>query len=621
MSTPARAHALCTDGGSKNADHRLLLDRRDSFEEKLIQQYKLRSVRTPFRFDTDGNPRKRWYGFTPSDKLQVLYDLCEWQLATDGRFRALVTPAGGPAEEAAELRLEPCGTDRDGNTYWFFADRRLWVQHPEPKPPKPEPKPKKAKVQSAPQSKRSTAAPKGRGAGNSKGKGKAAAAATTASASSRSSRRHPIVEELVREDLGLRSSASSRKRGRRASPSPEPEPEPEPESTKGRSLRSRASTSTRTVNPYATSSSNSDKRQRTGLRSSRRLRGDPDEGERQAGSEDDDGWEQPPAEWLEEEGSGSAKRSPRASIANGKGKGKGSKGKAPVTVQTGSDSELSELSELSSLEDEEPAAAEGMEVDTEQRADQEVAIASKTPPPAQSAFEEAKPDSATTPVDVVKAQDDTSDASKATSPPKKDEAETPTNNDASMEAPVPPTDDKPSSLEAATDVAKEQLKAENGEDHAANGTTKAEASAHKADPDAEKVVEAKADPAADVESDQDDFASVDRKDFVQVEAWKARHRTFLEWEAVCVSRWDWEHFPERFKTSKDKNERALYQFLTEEAGPEAIDAFKVSTRITRSCTIFLMIVTPFLTGKRNRSRERRGSREPKAILSNLDEGD
>lgn len=467
---------------------------RDTLEEKLIQQYIQRSPRSPFKLDADGNARKRWFTFTPSDKLQALSDLCEWQLATDGRFRALVAPAGGPAEEA-EWRLEPCGLDREGNKYWLFADNRLWVQHPEPKPFKPEPKPKKGKTE-----------PKGKGASNTKGRAKAAA--TPARPTYSRSRRQPAVEELVHEDLGRRS--SSRKRGRGAAPEPEP---------KGRALRPRASTSARAANPYA-----SDKRQRTGLRSSRRLRGDPDE---DAGSEEEEdaGWEQPPADWLEESTAQQASSS-RRSARKGKGKA--------VATTAGSDSELSELSELSSLEDEEPSGV--VAADTEQAKPEEEKAS--TTPAAELSDE---------PMAAVAQQD-------------------------TKHEPEDPADEK-------------------GDDHAINGTP-ADAQTPKVEADAEAdQAEAKGVPAEDPEDD-DPFTSINRKDIVQVESWKARHRTFLEWEAVCVTRWDWEHFPERFKTSKDKSERALYRYLTEEAGPEAIEEFRVSRVAGR----------PTLSDERHRKR-------------------
>lgn len=337
----------------------------------------------------------------------------------------------------------------------------------------------------------------------------------------------------MHEDLGRRS--SSRKRGRGAAPEPEP---------KGRALRPRASTSARAANPYA-----SDKRQRTGLRSSRRLRGDPDE---DAGSEEEEdaGWEQPPADWLEESTAQQASSS-RRSARKGKGKA--------VATTAGSDSELSELSELSSLEDEEPSGV--VAADTEQAKPEEEKAS--TTPAAELSDE---------PMAAVAQQD-------------------------TKHEPEDPADEK-------------------GDDHAINGTP-ADAQTPKVEADAEAdQAEAKDGPAEDPEDD-DPFTSINRKDIVQVESWKARHRTFLEWEAVCVTRWDWEHFPERFKTSKDKNERALYRYLAEEAGPEAINEFKVSR--VDGCLAF-SDERHCRTGKGNCHRKGGSTGKSQALLPYLDEG-
>ena len=51
---------------------------------------------------------------------------------------------------------------------------------------------------------------------------------------------------------------------------------------------------------------------------------------------------------------------------------------------------------------------------------------------------------------------------------------------------------------------------------------------------------------------------------------------FVEWEAVCVTLYDWQTFPEQFKKSKDPDEKALYTMLTQHVGPTVIEALVVS---------------------------------------------
>jgi hypothetical protein len=40
--------------------------------------------------------------------------------------------------------------------------------------------------------------------------------------------------------------------------------------------------------------------------------------------------------------------------------------------------------------------------------------------------------------------------------------------------------------------------------------------------------------------------------------------------------YDWRTFPEQFAKSRDPDEKNLYTFLTEEAGPQVIEALVVS---------------------------------------------
>ncbi|KAJ9108690.1 hypothetical protein QFC21_000010 [Naganishia friedmannii] len=104
----------------------------DNFETKLRNQYVLRDPRrNPFGKEEELS--RRWNQLGLSEKVQALYNCCEWQWQELARFRALLNAE----EDAVEWRIEPCGWDKSGNTYWLFDDNRLWMQKAPPAPPKP----------------------------------------------------------------------------------------------------------------------------------------------------------------------------------------------------------------------------------------------------------------------------------------------------------------------------------------------------------------------------------------------------------------------------------------------------------------------------------------------------
>lgn len=47
-------------------------------------------------------------------------------------------------------------------------------------------------------------------------------------------------------------------------------------------------------------------------------------------------------------------------------------------------------------------------------------------------------------------------------------------------------------------------------------------------------------------------------------------------DQVCATRWDWENWPERFKGSRDANEKAFYSHINENVRPEILLVFRVS---------------------------------------------
>ncbi|KDN36356.1 hypothetical protein K437DRAFT_265316 [Tilletiaria anomala UBC 951] len=95
----------------------------------LRQQYLLRS--RPHKLGTHESPRD-WATLSLSAKVSALHDLCEWQLQEQPeRFRRLLS---NDDEAHIWQRVEPIGWDRHGNAYYLFDDNRLWLQHPDTRP-------------------------------------------------------------------------------------------------------------------------------------------------------------------------------------------------------------------------------------------------------------------------------------------------------------------------------------------------------------------------------------------------------------------------------------------------------------------------------------------------------
>lgn len=59
------------------------------------------------------------------EKIQILYELSEYQLEDPDRFRKYMNQDD---EESAEWRIDPVGYDRTGNIYWLFDDNRLYCE-------------------------------------------------------------------------------------------------------------------------------------------------------------------------------------------------------------------------------------------------------------------------------------------------------------------------------------------------------------------------------------------------------------------------------------------------------------------------------------------------------------
>nr|XP_018265064.1 uncharacterized protein I303_03246 [Kwoniella dejecticola CBS 10117]OBR87222.1 hypothetical protein I303_03246 [Kwoniella dejecticola CBS 10117] len=136
------------------------INRENAFES-LRKTYAKRRPNQRCILGTEDRPIE-WETLGLSQKVQILHELCEWQLEDPARFRGLLKSE----EEAVTWRVEPVGWDKDGNTFWLFDDNRLWIQRiPPPPPPPPRPlkkssqKAKKAARKSQPRASTSTSTP------------------------------------------------------------------------------------------------------------------------------------------------------------------------------------------------------------------------------------------------------------------------------------------------------------------------------------------------------------------------------------------------------------------------------------------------------------------------------
>ena len=95
----------------------------------------------------------------------------------------------------------------------------------------------------------------------------------------------------------------------------------------------------------------------------------------------------------------------------------------------------------------------------------------------------------------------------------------------------------------------------------------------------EEQVKAEDEPEEDGEEEESEEEE-EEEDEVKLAVKKAQEipEGFIEWEAVCVTLYDWRTFPEQFANSRDPDEKALYQVLTKHVGPPIIEVLVVSWR-------------------------------------------
>ncbi|WWC60648.1 uncharacterized protein I303_103222 [Kwoniella dejecticola CBS 10117] len=584
------------------------INRENAFES-LRKTYAKRRPNQRCILGTEDRPIE-WETLGLSQKVQILHELCEWQLEDPARFRGLLKSE----EEAVTWRVEPVGWDKDGNTFWLFDDNRLWIQRiPPPPPPPPRPlkkssqKAKKAARKSQPRASTSTSTPVG--------------------AAKKSHKKRQITPELSltppppAEEEVLSGSRRRKSVNFYGNPTPTAQAlkrgHPTPSAAEGPSS-SRSSRNTRN-NPLPLPprmSESPSKAKNTplplGTRVSRRLRNVDDE------------WQAIPDEWL------TPSKQSQAAKAKGKGKAKQANG--------GGDADESDLSDLTDEEEHErillasskkpngnvkspqrdpetemPNATEEDEdkMDVDEKLDDipdeqpngaenpakqndaevEAVAGGRTGQLAHDdtarsaagdavAVAEIAPASAAT----IEKSNDTSqiEAEPLCTPP----IETPTPSNESQESTAAingavavdtskadDVDDQTMPTPAGESDKAPEMAAVSGEaeiEHSINGNGDIQAVnaagevIEESRTDAEIKDELKIEPEIEVQVEKSDL----------IKQWETERShiptDFIEWEAVCVTLYDWRTFPEQYSTSKDPDEKALYNLLTQEVGPTII---------------------------------------------------
>ncbi|WVQ85710.1 hypothetical protein IAT38_007876 [Cryptococcus sp. DSM 104549] len=93
------------------------------------------------------------------------------------------------------------------------------------------------------------------------------------------------------------------------------------------------------------------------------------------------------------------------------------------------------------------------------------------------------------------------------------------------------------------------------------------------DADAMDVDEPEKPKEDDAEAEEGEDDGEEEEDLLKAAIKEANNlpEGFVEWEAICVTLYDWRTFPEQFANSRDPDEKALYQMLKEEVGPTIIE--------------------------------------------------
>ncbi|ORY23948.1 hypothetical protein BCR39DRAFT_548463 [Naematelia encephala] len=432
---------------------------RDNVFDHLRKQYLKRAEQANV-LGTEDEPI-HWATLGLGQKVQILWELCEWQLYDPARFRALLPNE----DDEVAWRIDPIGWDKTGNTYYLFDDNRLWIQRVRPLPPAPPRPPKKTSQKSKKAAKRSRPQPSGLPKSSKSSKQRARSPLSDITPEPEdvpmsSGRKRKQVEFLG----GPVDTVQALKRGRRGEPET-------PLGTKGTRSSSRRSNGLPAEASSSLSSPSSRNIQPTGTRVSRRLRNIDDE------------WQQVPDEWL----------TPK-SQANGKDQGQDNG---------------SEASELSELTDEEVHAAELERIGVQES-------------PGVNIVEEHE----------VSGEDRGLNGGQVSPPDVANKAQSQQDLSESRERDV-------------------QMK--------------------------DEIDEKPVDAANRSESPLSQMAEEWVSDEVKLAAQESNKdlENFVEWEAICVTLYDWRTYPEQFSKSRDPDEKNLYATLHDLVGPQVIEALTI----------------------------------------------
>ncbi|WWD18222.1 hypothetical protein CI109_102672 [Kwoniella shandongensis] len=524
---------------------------RDNAFDNLRKQYAKRKPDIKCLLGTEEEPVE-WATLGLGQKVGILHELCEWQLEDPARFRGLLKSE----DDAVSWRIDPVGWDKEGNTYWLFDDNRLWIQRLPPPPPRPAKKTsQKAKKgsnkRSRPSTNTETPVPR-------KSHKKKERTPQLTPSPSPPHEEEPIVSGSRRRNQvafygNPTPTALALKKGAAATPSSAHVGQSGSGSRPTRSsLRSGGQANGHSAGPAATPSKPGRSTSASittplplGTRVSRRLRNVDDE------------WQQVPDDWL---------KADAELKAASKAKGKKKKERDP--------DEESELSELTDEEEHEAriraSGARGDAVAVKQGQE-------NGSPSIKEVVHDELPKEGENSKEPEDEKMDVDQVAGAEQPTREEEME------AAQEAvAVEETEDEPKVSLDEDVVPKEPTPEKAQDDPAAVPETNGHSSPSKNDAEMTAKTETMQDGVAPAQTSDGPEAGenkangqqdVEETDDVKIAVKDANSlpEGFIEWEAVCVTLYDWRTFPEQFAKSKDLDEQALYELLTEEVGPKVIE--------------------------------------------------
>ncbi|KAE8271887.1 hypothetical protein A4X09_0g458 [Tilletia walkeri] len=521
------------------------------------------------------------------DQVEILHILCEWHMMDPDRLRKLLKSE----DDAQSWRVEPIGWDAQDNTYYLFDDNRLWIQRARPKKPRPvavTSAKKGAKAAKNGTKGKQKALPPKKGASRN-GRGNAAIASAPPRKRGRPSKRAAVDSDEEDDDFGLEAengtrrpsakrrgvasggrvravatastttpTSSTGRRGRKSGGSGAEGSPSSPSLSGPRQLRTRNGPPP----PYAYQTGLTAVPLARGIRASSRIRGGGPGG---SGPFGEDGWQRIPEALLELD----------ESIREEDGL---KKGRRRSSRHAGADDDEDEFREEVAEEEgvERPEADEDamQQDDVEQAAGEEEGkekvnggdggdakmVDAEAEPEDQGKDEKPVEDSTSV---QEKVKDDVPDDVKAEA-----EAEHKA-GDASQEAvdnkPSVPQSPAPATPSKSTPAVKkdEELSDEAEDDDLSELSDLSE-------PDDDDNVKADSSdddsltPLEEIEDEEDEYEPV--------------AADFVEFEALCVTKAEWEAFGGRFAGSRNKNEKALHTVLNDTILPRILEDFAEQER-------------------------------------------